>query len=344
MGVVFKAVAQSIYTPPSFASIVTGLNPPRHKVFDFFDSLPSRVPSLFELPLNVSYWDEEASILYKVFKEPYREPLENLREPFIYLERALETHIPYGFPGTVQDYLRKIKGNLQRIRRDYIKGVLLSLNKFLKRLQVLRERGILERTLIIFTSDHGETLGEYGKLVNHNFPACPELVYVPAIFIHSLLSGEMVNRLIRHVDLLPTISELLNIEIDWSFEGVNIFLNNKKLYGFNYFKRLWRKLISSSIWDFNNGYVRVYGKKRDLMKSIIIDMIKYTHDLKPLKYHAPVRVFGRKIKNAEELLKMFESRPTYGIAESIDLSPKIVPCEKARIRRIVRALRKSFYK
>jgi len=343
VGLNFKCVAASIFTPPSFASLVTGLNVPRHGVMNFVHTIPLGIPTIFELPLNTYYWDDDEITLYKIFHEPLRESLKKAKEPFIYLERACETHVPYSTDfKTVEDYLRARGKNTNIIKEDYKRGVQKVYERFVKRIKILKERGILNRTLIIFTSDHGENLGERGKLLFHNFPVCPELVYVPFILIHPLIpKGEIKNEIIRHVDLLPTIIDILRFDVNWNFEGINILKNNRKICGFNYYRRLWRNLTCVSVWTYDGGYVKLEGSIFDIIKSIIVDIIKYTHDLSPIKYHCRTVVYGSTIENAEEFIKIFKKKATYGFLDNIYEGPKLKKSAKISIIQKTRLIKKK---
>ena len=119
--------------------------------------------------------------------------------------------------------------------------------------------------MIIFTSDHGELLGEYGGLTNHGRPPCPELVYVPTVFIHPSIKPDNANITIRHVDLYPTIASILNQKITYAVDGVDLTRDSSSKIGLNfrfggYFKSnsKIKKLMnyeSSSAWDFHGGHV-----------------------------------------------------------------------------------------
>ena len=79
-------------------------------------------------------------------------------------------------------------------------------------------------------SDHGELLGEYGDLIGHGEASCPELVYIPIVFIHpSLPKGKTYENegVLRHVDLFPTIKGILNIKSDQYTDGVNLLQREK---------------------------------------------------------------------------------------------------------------------
>ena len=80
----------------------------------------------------------------------------------------------------------------------------------------LRDRGLYDDTLILFTADHGEGLGEHGT-IGHVQHLHRELLQVPLIIKlpadqtapASLLTS--AQHLVPHIDLVPTIVELLEL-------------------------------------------------------------------------------------------------------------------------------------
>lgn len=346
MSLVFKTVAQSIYTPISFASIVTGLNPPRHGVLDFSDRIPKSLFTLFDLPLEVSYWVHPHDPMYHVLNKPPRIPLEDLKEPFLYLERGIWTHIPYdpNLKGKidVREYIKRARKNYRRLKEDYRRTVERAVQEFLERINVLKRRDILDRTLVILTSDHGDILDEYGPMF-HIFPVCPETVYVPTVFIHpELPKGTMSKGIMRHVDVLPTTLYALNLNIKLFVEGVNILKNDKRLLGFNYYVRRHRGNVEClSIWDEKGGYVVHRANRLSMLKMVLLDIRTYTHNLRPLKYFRSRVVYGSGIKDAEKLIRVFESIPTYGYADDIYRSPLTEEAAKLKLKFRLCKLRES---
>lgn len=83
-----------------------------------------------------------------------------------------------------------------------------------------------ERTLWIITADHGEGLGNHDYWGHSKF-LYREQIRVPLIFYggQDWHSGRVVDSLVRHVDLLPTAAELLQIPLDreaLQLEGVSL--------------------------------------------------------------------------------------------------------------------------
>lgn len=83
----------------------------------------------------------------------------------------------------------------------------------------LRELDLYEETLIIITSDHGEAFGEH-NLIGHSVSVYQSQVDVPLIikFPASKL-GEQVDETVSHVDIFPTILDMLDHEVPQQLHG-----------------------------------------------------------------------------------------------------------------------------
>lgn len=88
-------------------------------------------------------------------------------------------------------------------------------------LEELQERGILDNTLIIFISDHGEFLGEH-DLWEHHPPGYRQALHVPMIMVYpkGLPADSIVSQPVQLVDVAPTILDVAEIESDgFLFQG-----------------------------------------------------------------------------------------------------------------------------
>jgi arylsulfatase A-like enzyme len=76
----------------------------------------------------------------------------------------------------------------------------------------LEGRGLLDDTLVIFASDHGEGLGDH-KHVGHISQLYDSLLRVPLVFSYPghLPEGVVIEQRVGLVDVLPTVAELLNL-------------------------------------------------------------------------------------------------------------------------------------
>lgn len=98
-----------------------------------------------------------------------------------------------------------------------------ALDDFLKELKKL---DLLDKSIIILSSDHGDAFGEHGTLGHGGkFRAqlYDEFIHVPLI-IHGLKEkGIVIDKQVQLLDLAPTICELLKISIPPSFFGESLF-------------------------------------------------------------------------------------------------------------------------
>jgi arylsulfatase A-like enzyme len=87
-------------------------------------------------------------------------------------------------------------------------------------LTALEETGQLERTLIVFMSDHGEMLGDHGIYLKgpHFYEAA---VRVPLILCWpgKFVAGTRVDGLVELVDLAPTLLEAAGLEVTIAIQG-----------------------------------------------------------------------------------------------------------------------------
>jgi len=90
-------------------------------------------------------------------------------------------------------------------------------------LQRVREAGLLEETIVVITSDHGESLGEQG-LIGHNLCLYDYEVRVPLIIHHPGLDSPpaRIGSPVAMVSLTPTLLELLDVAADSPFDGPSL--------------------------------------------------------------------------------------------------------------------------
>jgi arylsulfatase A-like enzyme/predicted negative regulator of RcsB-dependent stress response len=77
-------------------------------------------------------------------------------------------------------------------------------------------------TLIVVTADHGESMGEHGES-EHGILLYDATLHVPLVIQGpGVGAGVRVDRQVRHVDLLPTIAEVLGIPPPAGIDGVSL--------------------------------------------------------------------------------------------------------------------------
>jgi len=86
-------------------------------------------------------------------------------------------------------------------------------------LDLLGQRGLLEDTLIVFVSDHGEEFLEHGGW-EHGRTLHQEMLDVPLIVrVPGMGSGKVVQRQAQQMDVAPTILDLLNLPVPPGVDG-----------------------------------------------------------------------------------------------------------------------------
>ena len=90
-------------------------------------------------------------------------------------------------------------------------------------LESLKEKGVLEKTVVVVVGDHGESLGEHHESA-HGFFIYDATVSVPMIIrIPSAeLRGKMVTAQVQNIDLMPTLCELLGLPVPEAVQGQSL--------------------------------------------------------------------------------------------------------------------------
>ncbi|MEE8483944.1 MAG: sulfatase-like hydrolase/transferase [Nitrospinota bacterium] len=124
--------------------------------------------------------------------------------PFLMFVHLFDPHAEYDPP---EPFLSKYADNLydgEIAYTDSQVGVLLA---------GLKELGLYDNTVVVLTSDHGESLGEHGEK-SHIIFIYNSTIWVPLVIKAPFgkYAGKVVNGMVRHIDILPTIMEVAGID------------------------------------------------------------------------------------------------------------------------------------
>lgn len=103
----------------------------------------------------------------------------------------------------------------------------------------LREQKLLDNTIIAFTSDHGDMLGNHNlwaKAVPYEAASKIPFLIVPAADYKHFDNNIVDDRLVEHRDIMPTLLDMAGIEIPENVEGFSLITDQKRdyLYGEHY--------------------------------------------------------------------------------------------------------------
>lgn len=113
--------------------------------------------------------------------------------------------------------------DLLRVRRHYAANVTMIDEKVGQILETLDARGYLDNAILIFTSDHGDALGDHGHIQKWTMYDCslrvPLLVWSKSLAFKPQRTGTLVQLM----DLAPTILEAAGIDVPKSFEAKSLW-------------------------------------------------------------------------------------------------------------------------
>jgi arylsulfatase A-like enzyme len=131
--------------------------------------------------------------------------------PFFAFLNYFDAHGPYRAP---EPYLARFRSKPgPTAKRDRYDAAIAYLDDEIRRLlTTLSDRGVLERTIVVITSDHGELFGEHGLEGHANALYLP-LLKVPLIIRYpaAVPGGTRVARPVTLIDLPSTLLELAGV-------------------------------------------------------------------------------------------------------------------------------------
>jgi arylsulfatase A-like enzyme len=137
-----------------------------------------------------------------------------LKDPAAKVEDELGQIPAYAYlPGKehLRDYVAEYDGDV-RFMDDQL-GALMDW---------MRAQGDLDRSLVVFTADHGEALGEHGYYFEHGKLPYDDCVRVPLILVHPDWKPARIAAPVGLIDLAPTILELVGLSPGWQSQGRSI--------------------------------------------------------------------------------------------------------------------------
>lgn len=118
-------------------------------------------------------------------------------------------------------------------------------------LAYLQERKLAQNTLVIFTGDHGESIGQHGEST-HGYFAYNATIQIPLIISFPGSKQGRVDQNAAHIDVFPTVCDVLGVEKLALLQGVSLLpaiqgktLPERRIYFeslYPYYSRGWAPL------------------------------------------------------------------------------------------------------
>lgn len=274
-GVTANGIAPATYTGSSIPSLLTGQYPATHRCWEFDDQLSQRPPLLqrthsYKADTIWTDLDGENKPPIRQTHATSGDGLKDLQEPFVYIEHDKGGHSPYGHSFeqySTPEFFDNVAPD--RIPELYQESIDTSAERFRRLLDEIENRGVLDDTLVVFTSDHGELLGEprYGGLYGHGRPMVPETVRIPIVFIGGGLPQDVkFDALLSGTDIAPTLLSALGENLP-PVDGRNVWDNypNKRTLTSHFWlqksakNRVFDVYKASGTWGASGGIVHHHG-------------------------------------------------------------------------------------
>jgi tetratricopeptide (TPR) repeat protein len=117
-------------------------------------------------------------------------------------------------------------------------------------------------TVIVLSSDHGESLGDHGEMT-HRIMAYNPTLWIPLIILSPGLKSGQLSQVVSHIDIFPTLCDLLEMEKPSFLQGLSLVppMRGKKLPP--------RRIYFESLYPYYNmGWAPLTGYIEDSKKFI----------------------------------------------------------------------------
>ena len=154
-------------------------------------------------------------------------------EPFFIAMNLQSSHLPYVVP---RDFPRRFGpeklgfsirfGKFPRDKTQVVKDVYADSlayvdSQIARLLQYLKTNGMWDNTVVVLTGDHGQAFYEH-NFASHASAIFNEVMRVPLVIRAPGLKPGLETRLAQHVDIAPSILELLGLAVHPSFQGIDL--------------------------------------------------------------------------------------------------------------------------
>ncbi|WP_159887736.1 sulfatase family protein [Paenibacillus puerhi] len=166
-----------------------------------FDSIPKYTEAYMNKKLPLPNVTEK-----EIAEQP--KALQALRKQHMEVDHDAVVHLDHATPE-----------QQHRQRATYFANVTMIDEQIGEIFKALDESGYLENSVVIFTSDHGESLGDHGHSQKWNMydavTKVPMIMWGPG----HIQQGQQVNDLVQHMDLGATVLELAGIDLPRDMEA-----------------------------------------------------------------------------------------------------------------------------
>ena len=234
------------------------------------------------------------------------ESIEKISSPWFIWIHCYDPHLPYEPPEPYKSRFKKKPYEGEVAYVDFMMGRLL---------RFLEKKRLFDETMIVFTGDHGESLGQHGEM-SHGFFAYNSAIWVPLIINVPGAEAKRVQQNVSHLDIFPTICDFAGIKKPSFLQGRSLLpaLRGKKLTDSLIF-------FESMYPYYSHGWAPIRGfvhKREKYMDSPIPELYDLEKDFDEATNLASLKKLDGYRKQLEEIIRDQSSPESLHSRETLD--------------------------
>ncbi len=182
------------------------------------------------------------------------------KKPFFMWAHFYDPHEPHELPAA---YVSRFKDHVYDGEIAFVDAQIGRI------LDTLTSQGVNQQTIVIVTSDHGESQGEHNELTHTRFiyeatQHVPLILWSPSLWDGGVVVDDVV---VGVVDIVPTVLDLLGVESEERFDGISLRRSRENPDRVVYIETMANYL--------DNGWAPLFGMRRHLDKYILAPKQEY---------------------------------------------------------------------
>jgi len=148
--------------------------------------------------------------------------------PYLLMMAPVNPHHPYAIPEGFEKIADPGEAGIgagEKNWRNYLNSLHYTDAAMGDLIETLEREGLMRNTVFVIVGDHGEAFYQHRGNYNHPLFLYEENVHVPALFYSTSLFpvGLEMESITRHIDIMPSILDLIGVKDTTRREGESIF-------------------------------------------------------------------------------------------------------------------------
>lgn len=234
------------------------------------------------------------------------EGIKDTKQPWFIWVHCYDPHLPYEPPEPFRSRFAENPYDGEVAYVDLMIGRLLD---------CLKEEGFYDESVIVFTGDHGESLGQHGEL-SHGFFAYNSAIWIPLIIKVPGVKPASIGQYVSHLDIFPTICDVTGVEKPVFLQGNSLvpLLNGNRISD--------RAIYFESMYPFySHGWAPLMGfiqRQEKFIESPIPELYDLEEDFDELENLAERTKLDRYREQLEKIIRNHSSAGNIRAKEKAD--------------------------